>query len=150
MIQDPSTAWDGPFPYQVLAPTGATPAMPHAEVQDLPFELMTRRLMTPETQRAWDELRTTRRRLLADLLLYDVEPAAEAAAAREEAAEALSAPGEPPQVARWLEPPWEPAERLVDELDGVPLPEPPVPAGPPGAEDPARSPVPDESIHSDR
>ncbi|MFG3258311.1 hypothetical protein [Streptomyces sp. NPDC048172] len=125
MIHDPSAAWDGPFPYEVLAPAGATPDTPHAEMQDLSFELMSRRLMTPRTQRAWHELRTTRRRLLADLLLYDVELARDVGAALDEAEEELATPGVPPEAEEWLRPPWDPADRLADELDGVPLPPPP-------------------------
>lgn len=130
MIHDPSTMWDGPFPYEVLAPAGAGPDTPHTEMQDLSFELMSRRLMTPRTQHAWHELRTTRRRLLADVLLYDVEMGTALPAAREEAEEALSAPaGPPPCAEEWLRPPWGPADRLADELDGVPLP--PFPGPPP-------------------
>ncbi|WP_344530381.1 hypothetical protein [Streptomyces albiaxialis] len=134
MIHDPSTAWDGPFPYEVLAPAGADPDTPHAEMQDLSFELMARGLMTPRTQRAWHELRTTRRRLLADVLLYAQEAGPEAVAAAREAAEAEEAaedaePDVPPEAEEWLRPPWAPAERLADELDGVPLP--PFPGPPP-------------------
>ncbi|MFG2498051.1 hypothetical protein ACGFSB_07495 [Streptomyces sp. NPDC048441] len=74
MIKDPSTSWDGgPFPYDALAEVGVTPWTSHAGLQDVSFELLARRLMTPVTQQAWDELRVVRRRMLAELLLYDVD-----------------------------------------------------------------------------
>lgn len=74
MIKDPETNWDGgPFPYDALAEVGVTPWTTHAALQDIPFELLARRLMTPVAQRAWDDLRSVRRRMLAELLLYDVD-----------------------------------------------------------------------------
>lgn len=102
MIKDPSTSWDGgPFPYDALADVGVTPRTSHADVQDVSFELLARRLMTPVTQQAWDELRVVRRRMLAELLLYDVDlasdiPAAQAALDRALAA-AEPATGPPPE-----------------------------------------------------
>ncbi|MFE0138184.1 hypothetical protein ACFWY6_42560 [Streptomyces sp. NPDC059037] len=74
MIKDPETNWDGgPFPYDALAEVGVTPWTTHAALQDISFELLARRLMTPVTQQAWDDLRSVRRRMLAELLLYDVD-----------------------------------------------------------------------------
>ncbi|MFI6088698.1 hypothetical protein [Streptomyces sp. NPDC051218] len=82
MIKDPATSWDGgPYPYDALAEVGVTPGMPHAGLQDVSFELLARRLMTPATQQAWEELRVVRRRMLAELLLYDVDLTAELPAA---------------------------------------------------------------------
>ncbi|MGA4845989.1 hypothetical protein ACOBQB_06900 [Streptomyces sp. G5(2025)] len=77
MIKDPDASWEGPFPYDALAPAGVTPWTTHADMRDVSFELLARHLMTPVTQQAWDELRGVRRRLLVDLLLYDVDLAAE-------------------------------------------------------------------------
>ncbi|MFD0412690.1 hypothetical protein [Streptomyces sp. NPDC127108] len=74
MIRDPDS---GPSPYDVLADAGVTPWTSQADLRDVPFELLARRLMTPFTQAAWDELRTVRGRLLVDLFRYDVELAAE-------------------------------------------------------------------------
>ncbi|MFD9905254.1 hypothetical protein [Streptomyces sp. NPDC059063] len=76
MIKDPSAAGP-PCPYDALAPAGVTPWTTHTAMQDVPFELLARRLMTPVTQAAWDELRTVRGRMLADLFRYDVDLAAE-------------------------------------------------------------------------
>ncbi|MEV0126013.1 hypothetical protein AB0I16_31465 [Streptomyces sp. NPDC050703] len=77
MIKDPDASWEGPFPYDALAPVGVTPWTTHADLRDVSFELLARHLMTPVTQQAWDELRGVRRRLLVDLLLYDVDMEAE-------------------------------------------------------------------------
>ncbi|MEU6822537.1 hypothetical protein ABZ921_18075 [Streptomyces atriruber] len=83
MIKDPSANGAGPSgpsrpsPYELLAPAGVTPWTSHKDMQDVSFELLARHLMTSVTQQAWDELRGVRRRLLVDLLLYDVDLAAE-------------------------------------------------------------------------
>ncbi|MGV9877813.1 hypothetical protein [Streptomyces sp. NPDC003006] len=77
MIKDPDASWEGPFPYDALAPAGVTPWTTHADMRDVSFELLARHLMTPVTQQAWDELRGVRRRMLVDLLLYDVDLDAE-------------------------------------------------------------------------
>ncbi|MBW5424465.1 hypothetical protein GKQ77_23365 [Streptomyces sp. BG9H] len=95
MIKDPDASWEGPFPYDALAPAGVTPWTTHAEMRDVSFELLARHLMTPVTQQAWDELRGVRRRMLVDLLLYDVDldaelPLAVAEIDRSLAAEAAS------------------------------------------------------------
>lgn len=131
MFKDPENVWRGPYPYDVLAAVGVTPATTHADMQDVSFELMIQGLMTPETQTAWHELRTLRTRLLADLVLWDVDLAAEAAGARRALDAALRQdPGEPPEVARCLTPGYEDLATLADRLDGVPLP--PPPPAPPG------------------
>lgn len=120
MIKDPSTSWDGgPFPYDALADVGVTPRTSHADLQDVSFELLARRLMTPVTQQAWDELRVVRRRMLAELLLYDVDlasdiPAAQAALDRaldRALAAAEPATGPPPES-----PLPEETARLLDGL----------------------------------
>ncbi|WP_369215723.1 hypothetical protein [Streptomyces flavofungini] len=77
MIKDPDASGEGSFPYDALAPAGVTPWTTHADMKDVSFELLARHLMTPVTQQAWDELRGVRRRLLVDLLLYDVDMEAE-------------------------------------------------------------------------
>ncbi|MEV7190319.1 hypothetical protein AB0N81_00740 [Streptomyces sp. NPDC093510] len=77
MIKDPSADGGGPSPYDLLAPAGVTPWTSHKDMQDVSFELLARHLMTPVTQQAWDELRGVRRRLLVDLFLYGVDPAAD-------------------------------------------------------------------------
>ncbi|MFI0409329.1 hypothetical protein [Actinomadura sp. 3N508] len=144
-----SGAWPGPFPYDVLACAGVTPDTSHAAMQDVPFDLLARRAMTPEAQQAWNELRTVRRRMLADLMLYDADPAADLAAARAEVEAALRDPGEPPGVARCLEldPPLSPD--LAAELDEVVLdPPPPIPAVR-GFDDPVPPGFLDDLIRSD-
>ncbi|GAA1895850.1 hypothetical protein GCM10009837_17280 [Streptomyces durmitorensis] len=114
MIKDPSTGWDGgPFPYDALAEVGVTPRTSHADLQDASFELLARRLMTPVTQQAWDELRVVRRRMVVELLLHDVDlesavPAAEAALDR-----ALAAAEHPEPTAIPLP---EETARLLDDL----------------------------------
>lgn len=117
MIKDPSASWDGPFPYDVLAPAGVTPWTIHADMRDVSFELLARHLMTPVTQQAWDELRTVRRRLLVDLLLYDVDLETELPLAAEELAHLMSSFPEPAEPA---EPPETPVPkdraRLVADL----------------------------------
>lgn len=114
MIKDPFTVWDGRFPYDVLAPVGVTPELPHSGLQKAAFDLMTQGLMSSKTQRAWDELHRIPRRLLADLLLYDVDPADDADAAREEVERELRHPGEPAEVTEALTL----APALVGELAG--------------------------------
>jgi hypothetical protein len=139
VIHDPLTPWSGPFPYEALAAAGVTPATTQDQMREVPFELMAARMMTPDAQRACKELSVLRTRLLADLLLYDVDLPKAVAEARAEVEEALRDPGEPPEVARWLAPGWPPADRLVEELDGVALPPQPEPpewpeqGGPPEA-----------------
>ncbi|GAB2869202.1 hypothetical protein GCM10027074_41110 [Streptomyces deserti] len=72
MIEDPGEDPDRVPPYAALAPVGVTPRTTHAEMQDVSFELQARRLMTRQTQQAWNDLRNVRRRLLLDLFLYDL------------------------------------------------------------------------------
>ncbi|QEU91090.1 hypothetical protein [Streptomyces kanamyceticus] len=98
MIKDPSASWDGPFPYDALAPAGVTPWTTHADMRDVSFELLARHLMTPVTQQAWDELRTVRRRLLVDLLLYDVDLEAELPLAAQELSRLIDASTEQPDA----------------------------------------------------
>ncbi|MET8683037.1 hypothetical protein ABZV77_02390 [Streptomyces sp. NPDC004732] len=101
MIKDPSANGAGPSgparpsPYELLAPAGVTPWTSHKDMQDVSFELLARHLMTPVTQQAWDELRGVRRRLLVDLLHYDVDLAAELPSATEEIDRALAAGPDP-------------------------------------------------------
>ncbi|MFE2942044.1 hypothetical protein ACFXKG_23790 [Streptomyces sp. NPDC059255] len=127
MIKDPLTEWDGPFPYDELTVAGVTPDTTHAAMADVSFDLMTRRLMNARTQNAWHELRDLRRRLLADVLLYDIDPAEEVARARAElVAERVAAGGggEPPEVARALSVPVEWLNALATELSAVEVPVP--------------------------
>jgi hypothetical protein len=122
MIKDPFTAWDGPFPYDILAPAGATPELSHSAIQDdVAFALLTQGLMNPRTQQAWRELRTIHRRLVADFMLYDVDPADDIDAARAEVEHELRLPGEPAEVTEALT--LAPAlfEELADELDEIVL-----------------------------
>ncbi|MFD4629256.1 hypothetical protein ACFVYR_05045 [Streptomyces sp. NPDC058284] len=114
MIEDPS---GGPTPYEVLAPAGVTPWTSHKDMQDVSFELLARHLMTPVTQQAWDELRGVRRRLLNDLLMYDVDLAAELPRAAADIDRALAA--EPPSRAPAQDPSGplpEATARLLDDL----------------------------------
>ena len=125
MIKDPLTVWDGDFPYDVLAPIGVTPQSTHDEMVDASFILMTRRLMNPETQKAWNELRNLQRRLLADFLLYDVDPSVEIAEARARTRQELADPGEPPEVTAALSVPVELLNELSGELAEIRLEAPP-------------------------
>ncbi|MEU5778055.1 hypothetical protein ABZ819_32735 [Streptomyces venezuelae] len=100
MIKDPSANGTGPSnlsPYELLAPAGVTPWTSHKDMQDVSFELLARHLMTPVTQEAWDELRSVRRRLLVDLMLYDVDLTAELPVAVEDIDRALAAEPDPPR-----------------------------------------------------
>ncbi|MEU7580291.1 hypothetical protein AB0B50_22145 [Streptomyces sp. NPDC041068] len=114
MIEDPSASWDGPFPYGALAPAGVTPWTSHADMQDVSFELLARHLMTPVTQQAWDELRSVRRRLLVDLLLYDVDLAAELPLARDDIDRGIAEESGPRDVPTHPLP--EDSVRLLDDL----------------------------------
>ena len=98
MIKDPLTAWDGEFPYDALEPAGITPQSTQAEVDDASFTLMTRHLMNPVTQKAWNQLRDVQRRLLADFLLYDVDPAVELDEARRRVEAELDEFDPPPEI----------------------------------------------------
>ncbi|GAA2786135.1 hypothetical protein [Saccharopolyspora taberi] len=118
MIIDPTTAWSGPFPYDVLAPAGITPESAHSEVEDASFTLMARGLMNQAAHKAWNQLRDPRTRLLADLLVYDVDPGAEIGRARERirrelaglALEASEPASIPPEIGAF------PARALIDSL----------------------------------
>jgi len=81
MIKDPGLSWDGESPYDALAAAGVTPKATHDEVRRASFTLMKKRMMTPGARVAWDELRITERRMVADFLLYDLDADAEIAAA---------------------------------------------------------------------
>jgi hypothetical protein len=123
VIKDPWTVWSGPFPYDVLAPAGVTPHMTHRRMQEVPFDLLAQG-MPPGTQKAWDELRSVRRRLLVDLVLYPVDPAAETASALAHVERELATPGEPPEVAEALEFRPPPPQDWAEELGELELPAP--------------------------
>jgi hypothetical protein len=129
VIEDPSTTWPGQFPYRALAAVGITPASTHAEVEEATFTLMTEGLMNPATQQAWRLLRDVPGRLLADLLLYDVD----LAPLQDDVAAELANPGEPPEVTEALTTiPADVLACLADELADLRVepPDPPVvPAG---------------------
>jgi hypothetical protein len=72
VIKDPLTVWNGQFPYDALGRAGITPESSQSDVEEASFTLMTGRMMTPATQKAWHELRDIRRRMVVDLLLYDI------------------------------------------------------------------------------
>ncbi|MEU8955177.1 hypothetical protein AB0C93_12820 [Streptomyces sp. NPDC048518] len=114
MIKDPCADGDGPLPYDVLAPAGVTPWTTHRDMQEVSFELLARHLMTPATQQAWDALRSVRRRILVDLLLYDVDLAAELPRALADVDRALAAEPAPQDPAPSTLP--EASARLLDDL----------------------------------
>lgn len=149
MINDPHTAWDGPYPYDILATAGVTPHTPHsAMANDVPFDLMAQRLMTPQAQRAWKELSRIQRRLMVDLMLYDVDPVTDVAAALREAEQALADTGAPPEaVAGCLELGPALSTDLRDELGEVALEPPPDLAGMPEFDDPVPPSLLDELTH---
>jgi hypothetical protein len=124
VIKDPWLVWPGPFPYDVLAPAGVTPHMSHSRMQNVTYDLMEMG-MRPETHKAWDELRSVRRRLLVDLMLYPVDPAAETASALAHLERELATPGEPPEVAEALEFRPPPPADWAEELGELSLPEAP-------------------------
>src|SRR2546423_871371 len=95
MLKDPFTAWDGPFPYDLLKPVGATPELPHAEMLEIPFELLSQGLMSPEANHAWEELRLIERRLFVDLMMYELDPATGIAAAPAAVERGVADPGGP-------------------------------------------------------
>lgn len=128
MLKDPLTAWDGPYPYDVLALVEVTPHHSHAEILDLSYELMERGLMTPLARIAWEELRRVERRLLADLLLYDLDPQTEVAAASAAIDAELRRPGPPQYAEEALELRPELLDELAGELRSVEL-DPPSPIG---------------------
>ncbi|GAA3080245.1 hypothetical protein ACFQ0X_10875 [Streptomyces rectiviolaceus] len=117
MIKDPSTSWDGgPFPYDALAEVGVTPETSHADLQNVSFELLARRLMTPVTQQAWDELRVVRRRMVAELLLYDVDLPTALKAAHAELDRALAGAETPEPTGPPKSPLPEETAQLLDDL----------------------------------
>jgi hypothetical protein len=122
MVKDPLLRWDGPFPYDALAPVGVTPVTSQAEVRNASFELLAQGLMSPETNRAWEELRLVQRRVFVDFLLYDVDLDAEVAAAQLAPAAQPEAYAEPLEVAEALAIPPDLADGLADELRPVDLP----------------------------
>src|SRR5207248_447416 len=127
MLKDPFTAWDGPFPYDLLKPVGATPELPHAEMLEIPFELLSQGLMSPEANHAWEELRLIERRLFVDLMMYELDPATEIAAARAAVERELADPGEPPEVDQALRIPPDLVEGLAAEVrppEPLPAPQP--------------------------
>jgi hypothetical protein len=132
VIEDPLTTWPGRFPYRVLADVGVTPRSTQADVEDAAFTLMTENLMNPATQQAWGRLRDVPGRLVVDLLLYDLDQDADIDRLREEIAQELAKPGEPPEVTEALTTiPVDVLACLADELADLPIepPEPPtVPA----------------------
>lgn len=125
MIKDPLSGWLGPDPYEELASVGVTPATTHEELLDASFALLRARKMNPGIRRALDELRMIDRRLFVDLLRYNVDLAAEIAAAQ-----TLPAPepdlGEIPEAAEALRVSESDLLRMVDSLSPLELP-PPVP-----------------------
>jgi hypothetical protein len=119
VIKDQLTVWNGQFPYDLLAAVGITPQSSQAEVEDASFALMTKRMMNPATQKAWDELRDPQRRLLVDILLYNADPAEEIARVKERIERELADPEEPPELATVLMMPAELLHELADELSTV-------------------------------
>jgi len=116
MLEDPLITWPGGFPYRVLAGIGITPRSTRAEVENAVFTLMTEDLLNPATQQALNQLRDLARRLLLDLLLYDIgeedlDRLDEAVAAE------LANPGEPGEVTEALRTiPVDVLAGLADEL----------------------------------
>jgi hypothetical protein len=76
-IKDPDLPWDGVFPYDQLRrrlrEAGAPPIGPASTAQavrDCLFDLMQAGPVDQLDRAAWDELRQTHRRLVADFFLY--------------------------------------------------------------------------------
>ncbi len=132
MIVDPLTVWNGQFPYDALEPAGITPASSREDVEQASFTLMTARMMTPATQKAWQELRDMRQRLVVDFLLYDVDPAAEFGQARAAIQRQLAGHGEPPGLDGAFTVPVDLLHGLADELTEAGLDPPPPPDVPDG------------------
>jgi hypothetical protein len=102
MLKDPLTGWDGPFPYDALAPAGITPAASMKQVVDASFDLMAQGAMSPEVREAWDQLRIPRRRLFVDFFLYDVDLREEVARERSELQPMAEEWPAPPDLSWWL------------------------------------------------
>jgi hypothetical protein len=129
VIEDPLTTWPGQFPYRVLADFGITPRSTQADVEEVAFTLMVEGMMSPTTQQAWRRLRDVTTRLLADLLLYDIDEA-DLGRMHDHITRELANPGEPPEVTEALTTiPVEVMACLADELTDLPIerPEPPTP-----------------------
>lgn len=99
MISDPNPLWPTEYPYAALQAAGITPDSTQAEVEKASFTLLRRRLMNPVTQAAWNELRDLKRRMLADMLLYDLDVVAELERTRETLANELADDPAPPEAA---------------------------------------------------
>ena len=130
MIKDPLTVWNGQYPYDALAVAGITPQSSQADVEQASFTLMATHTMNPTTQKAWHELRDIQRRLLADFLLYDIDPANDIGRAQERIRRELADHGEPPELTAAITIPAEILGGLADELSEVRLEPPPPPVVP--------------------
>ena len=73
---DPLLPWDGQFPYLVLQPFGITPDSTSTEILDLSYVLTPEQNNDPIINRAWDALRITKTRLVADFFCLDLPDAA--------------------------------------------------------------------------
>lgn len=83
MLKDPSTIWEGPFPYDALVGVGITPESTMPEILDASFDLMANGQMTPEVRLVWDDLRIADRRMIVDFFLYQIDLGQELSRTRE-------------------------------------------------------------------
>lgn len=102
MFEDPLITWPGGFPYRVLAGIGITPRSTRAEVEEAVFTLMIEDLLNPVTQQALNQLRDVARRLLLDLLLYDLDEEADVDRLAEAVGAELANSAEPGEVTEAL------------------------------------------------
>jgi hypothetical protein len=96
LVFDPSIPWDGPFPYTVLARLGITPQSTSAEILDASYTIVAEAATDQRLNDAWESLRLTPRRLLADFFCFELDEPA------------LATPGERPSGVPW---------NLIETLD---------------------------------
>jgi hypothetical protein len=121
MLQDPWMQWEGPFPYEALAPAYVTPESSMEEVKQAFFTLMAWGGMPPEVRQAWDALRLVPRRLFVDLFLYPIDLRAEIERAEQALAAAPPEWPPPPDLSYWLEIDGGELQRMAQESRAIAL-----------------------------
>ena len=115
MLRDPCNSWEGgEHPYDVMRPVGITPDSTRQQVLDAQYDMVDKKLWTPEKRPPWDELRNIESRIWLDLFYYPVSEHDIGEAVRD-----LVAAGEEvavPDVKAWLELDFRELDRLADDL----------------------------------
>ena len=113
MLNDPLADWDGPCPYDALAEVGVGPRSTMDEIRAASFALQASGRFGV-ARSAWDRLRIVERRLLVDLLLYDVDISD---------APPAPLPMDPRQPATWAELESALAPLTLPPIETLPVPE---------------------------